>query len=129
MKIAITLILCTLALTPLMAKADLYAVCVQPILDKNEEIAKVVLTGPIVAKIGASSPSDISEEELATFEKDTMNRLKKYAIDKKLLKGGHTFDEEDSGCSDVNSNLQEMNDAVKAYIEMYRELDVKIYQI
>lgn len=126
---AITLLFCTLSIAPLMAKADLYAVCVQPILDKNEEIAKVVLTGPVVAKAGVSNPSDITEDELSNFEKETMNRLKKYAVDKKLLKGGHTFDEEDSGCSDVNSNLQEMNDAVKAYIEMYRELDVKIYQI
>ncbi|MBI2519697.1 MAG: hypothetical protein HYV97_04750 [Bdellovibrio sp.] len=111
------------------AKADLYSVCVQPIINEDGDPVKAVVTGPALVKAGTDNPDDLSDEDFETFQANSIARLKKYAIDKKLLRGKLEFDEDEAECSDVDSNLENMKEALKAYLEMFKEMNVKVYQI
>ncbi|HAZ13068.1 MAG: hypothetical protein A2X86_09760 [Bdellovibrionales bacterium GWA2_49_15] len=111
------------------AKADLYSVCVQPIINEDGDPVKAVITGPALVKAGTTNPDDLSEADFEVFQTNSIDRLKKYAIEKKLLKGKLEFDEDEAECSDVDSNLDAMKEALKAYLEMFKEMNVKVYQI
>ncbi len=112
-----------------LAHADLYSVCVQPIVNKDGDPVKAVLTGPVVVKAGTNNADDLSDEDFQAFQTSTIERLKKYATDHKLLKGGLEFDEDSAECSDVDSDLNTMKEALKAYLEEFHEMHVQVTQI